>query len=78
MEEGRKKQYTHDLDDVDMKNDFRKPRDALLNVIAGFYSTSQTRLRELRRILADPTYRPPDLLDFKSHNVSHWIYGVYN
>ena len=71
MEEGRKKQYTHDLDDVDMKNDFRKPRDILLNVIAGFYSTCQTRLRELRRILADPTYRPPDLLDFKSHNVRY-------
>ncbi|XP_052063828.1 protein unc-80 homolog [Mytilus californianus] len=68
MEEGRKKTYVHDLDDTDLKNDFRKPRDLLLNVIADFYSTCQVRLKELRRILADPSYRPPDLLDFKSHN----------
>ena len=75
MEEGRKKTYVHDLDDTDMKNDFRKPRDLLLNVIADFYSTCQVRLKELRRILADPSYRPPDLLDSKSHNVSilQWL-----
>ena len=70
MEEGRKKTYVHDFDDTSMKNDFRKPRDILLSVISGFYSACQNRLKELRRMVGDPTFRPPDLLDFKSHNVS--------
>lgn len=73
MEEGRGKKnlhYDQDDEDLQMRNDFRKPRDSFLNVIAEFYSTCQTRLRELRKILADPSFRPPELLDHKSHNVS--------
>lgn len=78
MEEGRSRKGTHydqDDEDLQMRNDFRKPRDSLLNVIAEFYSTCQPRLRELRKILADPSFRPPELLDHKSHNVSITIYN---
>lgn len=73
MEEGRGRKSTHydqDDEDIQMRNDFRKPRDSLLNVIAEFYSTCQSRLKELRKMLADPSFRPPELVDAKSHNVS--------
>lgn len=69
MEEGRKKQYTHDPDDLEMRNEFRKPRDALLNIAVDFFVTCVLRLRELRRMMADPTFRPPELFDPKTHNV---------
>ncbi|KAL4233067.1 Protein unc-80 [Mactra antiquata] len=68
MEEGRCRKGHYDQGDEDMRINFCKPRDSLLNVIAEFYSTSQLRIKELRKILADPSYRPPELIDHKSHN----------
>ncbi|XP_061164273.1 protein unc-80 homolog isoform X1 [Saccostrea echinata] len=71
VEEGRKKQYTQETEDTELTNEFRKPRDLFLTVIAEFYSTCQPRLRsnELRRMLVDAASRPPtELLDHKSHN----------
>ena len=50
--------------------EFRKPRNSLLCVVSSFYSHSVNRVKELKRSLADPTIRAPDLLDHKSHNVS--------
>ena len=72
VEEGRKRQYTQETEDTELTNEFRKPRDLFLTVIAEFYSTCQPRLKsnELRRMLVDATSRPPtELLDHKSHNV---------
>lgn len=69
VEEGRKRQET---EDTELTNEFRKPRDLFLNVIAEFYSTCQPRLKsnELRRMLVDAASRPPtELLDHRSHNV---------
>ena len=74
MEEGRsrnKNYYDQDDEDMQMRNEFRKPRDCLLNVVAEFYATCQPRLRELRKMVSDPSFRPPELLDYKSHNVSN-------
>ncbi|XP_048774238.1 protein unc-80 homolog isoform X3 [Ostrea edulis] len=71
VEEGRKKQYTQETEDTEVTNEFRKPRDLFLIVIAEFYSTCQPRLRsnELRRMLVEASSRPPtELLDHKSHN----------
>ena len=70
MEEGRgrKSYYDQDDEDMQMRNEFRKPRDSLLNVVAEFYASCQPRLRELRKMLCDPSFRPPELLDHKSHN----------
>eukprot|EP00105_Crassostrea_gigas_P024973 XP_011445404.1 PREDICTED: protein unc-80 homolog isoform X2 [Crassostrea gigas] len=68
VEEGRKRQET---EDTELTNEFRKPRDLFLNVIAEFYSTCQPRLKcnELRRMLVDAASRPPtELLDHRSHN----------
>ncbi|KAL5011899.1 hypothetical protein ScPMuIL_010450 [Solemya velum] len=68
MEEGRKKHNAQELEDMENRNEFRKPRDSLLCVIADFYGSCTTRLRELRRILSDPSFRPPELIDHKTHN----------
>ncbi|KAL3872189.1 hypothetical protein ACJMK2_040132 [Sinanodonta woodiana] len=68
MEEGRRKQYTQDDEDVELRNEFRKPRDMLLNTVAEFFSTCQPRLKNLRKTLADPTFKPPELLDHKAHS----------
>ena len=73
MEEGRrgnKTYYDQDDEDLQMRIEFRKPRDSLLNVVAEYYATCQPRLRELRKMVSDPSFRPPELLDHKSHNVS--------
>ncbi|XP_021380201.1 protein unc-80 homolog isoform X3 [Mizuhopecten yessoensis] len=68
MEEGRKKAYTQDSEDMEMRTEFRKPRDSLLSVVAEFYASCQSRLKELRKMLQDPSFRPPELLDHKTHN----------
>ncbi|KAH9525120.1 Protein unc-80 [Bulinus truncatus] len=68
MEEGRKKTYGHEPDDLELREDFRKPRDSLLSIAAEFYSQCCGRLKELRKILADPTFRSPELFDNKAHN----------
>ncbi|XP_052808844.1 protein unc-80-like isoform X2 [Mya arenaria] len=66
---GRKSQAQYDQDDEEMqRQDFRKPRDSLLNVVAEFYGACQTRMKELRKMLQDLSFRPPELLDHKSHN----------
>ena len=70
MEEGRKKQSAFDKDDLEMRNEFRKPRDALLTITVDFFVTCIPRLRELRRMMADPTFRQAELFDHKTHNVS--------
>ena len=73
MEEGRsrKSQYYDQEDEyLQMRQEFRQPRDSLLNIVAEFYSTGHTRMKELRKMMAEPSYRPPELLDHKSHNVS--------
>ncbi|XP_059153938.1 protein unc-80 homolog isoform X2 [Physella acuta] len=68
MEEGRRKTYGHEPDDLELREDFRKPRDSLLSIAAEFYTRCQSRLKELRKILADPSFRPPELFDIKAHN----------
>ena len=70
MEEGRRKTYGQEPDDLELREEFRKPRDSLLSVSAEFYTRSHARLKELRKILADPAFRPPELFDNKAHNVS--------
>ncbi|XP_052242651.1 protein unc-80 homolog isoform X2 [Dreissena polymorpha] len=70
-EEGRarRSKQDYDPDDEEMqREDFRKPRDSLLNIVAEFYVTCQGRMKEIRKMLADSSFRPPELLDHKSHN----------
>ena len=74
MEEGlakksRQQQAMDDEADVSL-GEFRKPRNSLLCVVACFFSHAFVRIKELRRLLADPSVRAPELLDYKAHNVS--------
>ncbi len=55
-------------------NEFRRPRNSLLCIVAYFFAHCTNRVKELRRMLADPTFRMPELLDHKSHNVSTCIF----
>ncbi|XP_064639472.1 protein unc-80 homolog [Lineus longissimus] len=69
MEEGRHNQYNyaaHDEDD-EIRSEYRKPRDSLLNITAEFFATCLPRLKELRKMLADPSFKFPELLDYKAH-----------
>ena len=50
-------------------NEFRTPRDTLLCIIAHYYCHTTTRMRELRKIIADPGVKATELLDPKAHNV---------
>ncbi|RUS69726.1 hypothetical protein EGW08_022512 [Elysia chlorotica] len=68
MEEGRRKTYGQEPDDLELREEFRKPRDSLLSISAEFYTRCHARLKELRKILADPAFRPPELFDNKAHN----------
>ncbi|GFR73733.1 Unc-80-like protein [Elysia marginata] len=68
MEEGRRKTYGQEPDDLELREEFRKPRDSLLSVSAEFYTRCHARLKELRKMLADPAFRPPELFDNKVHN----------
>ncbi|KAK3087178.1 hypothetical protein FSP39_002695 [Pinctada imbricata] len=69
-DDGKKKQHNQETEELEMANEYRRPRDALLNVVAEFYSTCQPRLKspDLRRMMADTGFRPPELLDARSHN----------
>lgn len=69
MEEGRRKTYAHEPDDLELRDEFRKPRDSLLCMASEFYTKCFSRLKELRKIMADPSFRPPELFDNKTHNV---------
>ena len=54
--------------------EFRKPRNSLLVIVAHFFNHATNRVREIRRILGDPSVRLPELLDTKSHIVSYILY----
>lgn len=80
MEEGlakRKQQHvptsTADKEAEVTLKEFRRPRDALLCVVADYCSYCSSRLPELRKMLADPSVRTPELLDHKAHNVSVFL-----
>ncbi|CAG5120059.1 unnamed protein product, partial [Candidula unifasciata] len=68
MEEGRRKTYAPEPDDLELRDEFRKPRDSLLCMASEFYTKCFGRLKELRKIMADPAFRPPELFDNKTHN----------
>ncbi|KAK6194683.1 hypothetical protein SNE40_000272 [Patella caerulea] len=68
MEEGRRKTFVPDPEDLELRNEFRKPRDSLLSIAVEFYSSCTARMKELRKVLADPSFRSPELLDHKAHN----------
>ena len=65
----RRRQVTAEDEAESTLNEFRRPRNSLLCILAYFFSHCSNRIRELRRILADPTFRIPELLDSKAQNV---------
>ena len=78
MEEGlakRKQQVSQSQDtEADMTlKEFRRPRDAILCVVAEYYSHCSVRVRQLRKMLADPSVRSPELLDHKAHTVGYTL-----
>jgi len=56
---------------------FRRPRNLLLCIVASYFQHNVTRLRVLRRLLADSSPRAPDTLDHRTHSVSIYITVFY-
>ncbi|CAD5116523.1 DgyrCDS5405 [Dimorphilus gyrociliatus] len=67
---GRTGRYAvHSEDDIEASIlAFRKPRNCLLVIVTHFYVECHKRLKILRKIVADPSFRIPQLLDPKTHN----------
>ncbi|CAF0895311.1 unnamed protein product [Rotaria sp. Silwood1] len=63
----RTKTKAQDIDEHKQASEFRWPRDTLLSVISTFVHFSTQRLKELNKLINDPTLRMPELLDAKSH-----------
>jgi hypothetical protein len=63
----RTKNKAQDADEHKQASEFRWPRDTLLSVISTFVHFSTQRLKELIKLINDPTLRIPELLDAKSH-----------
>lgn len=63
----RTKTKAQDVDEHKQASEFRWPRDTLLSVISTFVHFSTQRLKELSKLINDPTFRMPELLDAKSH-----------
>jgi hypothetical protein len=78
MEEGRRRQtmYGAEPEDYEIRAEFRQPRDSILTIAAQFWTSCHARLRQLRKIMADPSFRLPELLDHKSHNVSTSVFDL--
>ncbi|KAL8568215.1 hypothetical protein ACOMHN_027738 [Nucella lapillus] len=68
MEEGRRRTYGAEPEEYELREEFRRPRDSILSIAAQFWTTCHARIRQLRKIIADPSFRPPELLDHKTHN----------
>ncbi|CAF3522158.1 unnamed protein product [Rotaria socialis] len=63
----RTKNKVQDVDEHKQASEFRWPRDTLLSVISTFVHFSSQRLKELNKLINDPTFRMPEILDAKSH-----------
>lgn len=63
----RTKSRAQDADERKQASEFRWPRDTLLSIISTYIHFSTQRSRELCKLLNDPTFRFPELLDAKSH-----------
>ncbi|XP_076436361.1 protein unc-80 homolog isoform X3 [Babylonia areolata] len=68
MEEGRRRTYGAEPEEYELREEFRRPRDSILSIAAQFWTMCHARIRQLRKIIADPSFRPPELLDHKTHN----------
>jgi hypothetical protein len=55
-------------DEKQLKQEFRSPRDALLNIVSEFTHSCSKRLKELYRIANDNSFKASEILDSKAHN----------
>ncbi|XP_014671826.1 PREDICTED: protein unc-80 homolog [Priapulus caudatus] len=62
-----RRRYDEALEDLEPIAEFRSPRDAILCIVADFACVAGRRVKELPKLLADPSARVPDLLDVRSH-----------
>lgn len=56
-----------DADELKQVSEFRWPRNTVLSIISTFIHFSAPRVKELAKLLNDPTLRIVELLDVKSH-----------
>ena len=54
-------------EDKQIRNEFRSPRDTLLNIISEFVFSNSKRIKELYKIINDSNLKVSELLDTKSH-----------
>ena len=55
------------IDEKLMKNEFRSPRDFLLNILSEFINFSSHRIKDLYKLANDSTLKVTELLDAKTH-----------
>lgn len=67
VDERGRRRYDEALEDLEPIAEFRNPRDSLLCIVADFVSVAGKRIKELPKLLSDPSVRIPDLLDVRSH-----------
>lgn len=56
-----------ELDERLAKEEFRRPRESLLNICTDFFKHSGPRLKILQSMAGEPRAAVPELLDVKSH-----------
>lgn len=56
-----------DLDERIVREEFRRPRESLLNICTEFYKHSGPRLKILQNVAGEPRVTALELLDVKSH-----------
>lgn len=65
--EERRSKQPDQVDDSLIKQEFRLPRDTLLNIVSEFVYFSSKRVKELYKIINDPSLKVSELLDIKAH-----------
>lgn len=56
-----------ELDERIVREEFRRPRESLLNICTEFYKHSGPRLKILQNVAGEPRVTALELLDVKSH-----------
>ena len=73
----RAKNRAQDADERKQAAEFRWPRDVLLSILSDFVELAAQRLKQLKKVLNDPTLRRIELLESKSYaslaDISHTL-----
>ncbi|CAF0857757.1 unnamed protein product [Adineta steineri] len=78
----RTKTRVQDADELKQVSEFRWPRHTLLSIMSNFIYLTTPRVKELIKLINDPTFRISELLDIKSHirlaDIAHTLLKLAN